>query len=118
MRNPTWKQCSGCAARLIRGSSQIQRKFSPGRVFAVKSPGSINRIPWKSPESQSASEMASPTSTSEAGTGIAAPWDDLRAIAGAEHLRAAGACDDITGVQPQMVFEPGTEAELAAALRC
>jgi glycolate oxidase FAD binding subunit len=62
--------------------------------------------------------MASPTSTSEAGTGIAAPWDDLRAIAGAEHLRAAGACDDITGVQPQMVFEPGTEAELAAALRC
>ena len=62
--------------------------------------------------------MASPTSDSETGTGIAAPWDDLRAITGAEHLRAAGVCDDITGVQPQMVFEPSAETELAAALRC
>src|SRR3974390_3415048 len=109
MRNPTWKQCSACAARLIRSSSQIQRKFSPGRGFAARSQGSINLLPWKSPESQNASEMASPTSDSEAGTGIAAPWDDLRAITGAEHLRAAGVCDDITGVQPQMVFEPSTE---------
>jgi glycolate oxidase FAD binding subunit len=50
--------------------------------------------------------------------GIAAPWDDLRAIAGAEYLRAAGAGDGVAGVQPQVVFEPSNEAELAAALRC
>ena len=61
--------------------------------------------------------MASPTSALE-GRGIEAPWDDLRAVAGAEHLRAAGAVDDIIGVQPKMVFEPDTETELAAALRC
>src|SRR5271169_4401490 len=118
MRNPTWKQCSAYAARLIRSSSQIQQRFFPGRGFAVKSQGSINLIPWKSQESQNASEMASPTSALEAGRGIAAPWDDLRAVAGAERLRAAGAVDDIMGVQPQMVFEPDTETELAAALRC
>src|SRR5208282_3026303 len=35
----------------------------------------------------------------------------------AEHLRAAGAVDDIIGVRPQMVFEPDTETELAAELR-
>src|SRR5208282_3725841 len=117
MRNPTWKQCSACAARLIRSSSQIQRRFSPGRGFAVKSQGRINLIPWKSQESQNASEMASPASALGAGRGIAAPWDDLRAVAGAEHLRAAGAVDDIIGVRPQMVFEPDTETELAAVLR-
>jgi glycolate oxidase FAD binding subunit len=49
---------------------------------------------------------------------MASPWDELRAIAGGEHLRSARACDEITGVQPQMVFEPSTETELAAALRC
>src|SRR5580704_10446228 len=117
MRNPTWKQCSVCAARLIRSSSQIQPRFSPGRGFAVKSQVSTNLIPWKSQESQNASEMASPTSASEARTGIGTQWDELRAIAGAEHLRAAEARDDIAGVQPQMVFEPSTETELAAALR-
>jgi len=62
--------------------------------------------------------MAAPVSASGAETGIAALWDDLRAIAGAEHLRAAGECDGVAGVQPQMVFEPGSEIELAAALRC
>jgi glycolate oxidase FAD binding subunit len=50
--------------------------------------------------------------------GIAAPWDDLQAIAGAEHLRVAGTADGVAGVQPQMVFEPSTETELAAGLRC
>ena len=50
--------------------------------------------------------------------GIAAPWDDLQVVAGAEHLRAAGAGDGVAGVQPQMVFEPSTETELAAGLRC
>jgi glycolate oxidase FAD binding subunit len=44
-------------------------------------------------------------------------WDELRGIAGAENLRAADARDDITGVRPQMIFEPGSETELAAALR-
>src|SRR5260370_35344329 len=108
MRNPTWKRCSACAARLIRGSSQIQRRFSHGRGFAVKSQGSINLIPWKSPESQNASEMASSTSASEAGTGIASPWDELRAIAGGEHLGSAGEGDELTGGRPQMGFRPNT----------
>jgi len=62
--------------------------------------------------------MAAPPSASGAGTGIAAPWDDLRAIAGAGHLRAAEAGDGVAGVRPQMVFEPSSETELAAALRC
>jgi glycolate oxidase FAD binding subunit len=62
--------------------------------------------------------MATPTSVSRAGTEIARPWDDLRAIAGAEHLRAALAGDAVAGVQSQMIFEPGSETELAAALRC
>jgi glycolate oxidase FAD binding subunit len=50
--------------------------------------------------------------------GIATLWDDLRAIAGSKPLRAAGAGDDVAGVQTQMVFEPSSETELAAALRC
>ena len=106
MRSPTWKQCSACAARLIRSTSPIPRRFSRGRGCAVKRQGSIDLIPWKSPESQNGSEMTAPPSASGAGTGIAAAWDDLRAIAGAEHLRAAGAGDGVAGVQPQMVFEP------------
>jgi glycolate oxidase FAD binding subunit len=61
--------------------------------------------------------MAAPPSASGAETGIAAPWDDLRAIAGEVHLRVAGAGDGVAGVQPQMVFEPSSETELAAALR-
>jgi glycolate oxidase FAD binding subunit len=84
----------------------------------VKSPESIGLIPWKPPELQNASEMAHPTPTSAAETGIAAPWDDLRAIAGAEHLRPAGIGDEIAGVQPRMILEPGSETDLAAALRC
>ena len=62
--------------------------------------------------------MAPSRSASAAVTGIPAPWDDLRAIAGAEHLRVAGLGDDVAGVQPQMILEPGSETELAAALRC
>jgi glycolate oxidase FAD binding subunit len=83
----------------------------------VKSQGSINLILWKSPESQNAFDMAWPPILSEAGTGIATLWDDLQAIAGAEHLRPAGPADGIAGIQPQIVVEPGSEAELAAALR-
>jgi glycolate oxidase FAD binding subunit len=53
-----------------------------------------------------------------AGAGFANPWNELRAIAGEQHLRAARTNDEVAGVQPQMVLEPGTETELAAALRC
>jgi glycolate oxidase FAD binding subunit len=83
----------------------------------VKRQGSIDLIPWKSLESQNASEMNAPPSASASKTGIAIPWEDLRAIAGVEHLRAAWAGDGVAGVQPQMVFEPNSETELAAALR-
>jgi glycolate dehydrogenase FAD-binding subunit len=62
--------------------------------------------------------MAAPTSATKPGKEISGPWDDLKAIAGAERLRAAGAGDDVAGVQPRMVFEPSSEAELAAALHC
>ena len=61
--------------------------------------------------------MNAPPSALGAETGIAVPWDELRAIAGAEHLRAARTGDGVAGVQPQMVFEPSSETELAAALR-
>ena len=50
--------------------------------------------------------------------GIATPWDDLRGIADAEHLRPARPGDCVAGVQPEMVFEPRSELELAAGLRC
>ena len=62
--------------------------------------------------------MATPPSVSTAATGIGAVWDDLRTITGAGHLRSAGVGDSVAGVQPQMVFEPGNETELAAALQC
>src|SRR5258708_5103710 len=116
MRSPIWKRCSACAAHLTRSNSQIQRKFFPGRGCAVNSPGSIDLILWSSPELQNAFEMASlPTAT---GKGAAVPWDDLRAIAGAEKVRSTGPGDYVAGVQPEAVFEPGSEKELAAALHC
>jgi glycolate oxidase FAD binding subunit len=49
---------------------------------------------------------------------MAIPWDDLRAIAGEEHLRVAEVGDSVAGVQPRMILEPVTETELAEALRC
>jgi glycolate oxidase FAD binding subunit len=61
--------------------------------------------------------MTVPPSVLGAETGIALPWDELRAIVGAEHLRFARTGDGVAGVQPQMVFEPSGETELAAALR-
>ncbi len=54
---------------------------------------------------------------SQAAQGIATSWDDLRSIVGPEPLRSAAAGDAVRGVQPQMVFEPSSETELAAALR-
>jgi glycolate oxidase FAD binding subunit len=62
--------------------------------------------------------MTAPTSTSKAGTEISGPWDELKAIAGAERLHASGVSDCFAGVQAQMVLEPSSDAELAAALRC
>ena len=62
--------------------------------------------------------MTAPTSALETGKEISGPWDDLKAIAGAERLRVSGVGDDVAGVQPQMVLEPASETELAAALRC
>src|ERR1700724_3546318 len=117
MRSPTWKRCSACAAHLTQCTSPIPQRFSHVRGCVVKRQGSIDLIPWKSLESQNASEMNAPPSVSASKTGIAIPWEDLRAIAGAEHLRAAWAGDGVAGVQPQMVFEPNSETELAAALR-
>jgi glycolate oxidase FAD binding subunit len=61
--------------------------------------------------------MNAPPSALGAKTEIAVPWDDLQAIAGAEHLRAAGPGDGVAGIQPQMVLEPSNETELAEALR-
>ena len=60
---------------------------------------------------------ASPTAT-KVENGRAAWWDDLRGIAGAEQLRSTVPGDSVAGVQPDAVFEPGNEKELAAALRC
>ena len=58
-----------------------------------------------------------PPPPSATDTGIAASWNELRAIAGAEHLHSAGTEDSVAGVQPQAVFEPDSEKELAEILR-
>ena len=49
--------------------------------------------------------------------GVEAAWSDLRAISGAEHVRAATAEDAVDGVQPQMVIEPGGPDEIARVLK-
>jgi glycolate oxidase FAD binding subunit len=54
------------------------------------------------------------TGTETAG---ANPWDHLRAIGNSDQWRDAGPEDNVAGVQPTMVFEPGNEVELATALR-
>jgi glycolate oxidase FAD binding subunit len=41
----------------------------------------------------------------------------LRRACGAEHLRPAGAADEVDGVRPELVAEPGTVEEVAAVLR-
>ncbi len=43
--------------------------------------------------------------------------DELRAIVGDEHVRAATPADAIDGVQPQFVIEPGNEQEVARVLK-
>jgi glycolate dehydrogenase FAD-binding subunit len=49
--------------------------------------------------------------------GSEAAWSDLRAIVGAENLRAATPQDAIDGVQPLMVIEPGSPDETARVLK-
>ncbi len=52
-----------------------------------------------------------------AGATLEVAWDDLRAIIGAENLRAAGSGDRVCGAQPEMVASPGSEQEIAAVLK-
>lgn len=49
--------------------------------------------------------------------GSEAAWSDLRAIGGAEHMRAATPEDAVDGVQPLMVIEPGSPDEIARVLK-
>ena len=60
--------------------------------------------------------MAVPISASKP-AGADSVWDGLQAIVGKDYLRAAGTGDMVAGIQPKIVLEPGTETELAAALR-
>jgi glycolate oxidase FAD binding subunit len=60
-------------------------------------------------------EARSSSGTSVAGSEAA--WSDLRAISGAEHMRAATPEDAVDGIQPQMVIEPGSPDEMARVLK-
>jgi glycolate oxidase FAD binding subunit len=60
-------------------------------------------------------EARSSSGTSVAGSEAA--WSDLRAISGAEHMRATTTEDAVDGVQPQMVIEPGSPDEMARVLK-
>ncbi len=46
-----------------------------------------------------------------------APWAELAAIVGAEHLRPAMPSDAVDGVAPEKVIEPASAEELASVLR-
>ncbi|MGA2236519.1 MAG: FAD-binding oxidoreductase [Terriglobales bacterium] len=48
---------------------------------------------------------------------VEAAWSDLRALVGAEHMRAAMLEDAVDGVLPQMIIEPGNPEEVARALK-
>jgi glycolate dehydrogenase FAD-binding subunit len=45
------------------------------------------------------------------------PLAALRRAGGAEHVHPAGAADEVDGVRPELVAEPGTVEEVAAVLR-
>ena len=47
---------------------------------------------------------------------VATAWSELRAIVGAEHMRAAVPEDAVDGLLPQMVIEPGNPEETASVL--
>lgn len=61
--------------------------------------------------------METRSSSGASVAGSEAAWSDLRAIGGAEHMRAAAAEDAVDGVQPQMVIEPGSPDEMARVLK-
>ena len=61
--------------------------------------------------------METRSSSGASVAGVEAAWSDLRAISGAEHMRAATAEDAVDGVQPQMVIEPGSPDEIARVLK-
>jgi glycolate oxidase FAD binding subunit len=54
---------------------------------------------------------------SSSGVGVDAAWSDLRALVGAEHLRAATMEDAVDGILPEMVVEPGNAEEVASVLK-
>jgi len=47
---------------------------------------------------------------------VATAWSELRAIVGAEHMRAAVSEDAVDGLLPQMAIEPGNPQETASVL--
>src|SRR5271156_788583 len=49
--------------------------------------------------------------------GVESAWSDLRALVGAENMRAATEADRVDGGLPRMVIEPGNADEVAAALK-
>lgn len=49
--------------------------------------------------------------------GAEAAWNDLRALVGAEHLRAGNDEDAVDGILPQMIVEPANAGEIAQALK-
>jgi glycolate oxidase FAD binding subunit len=61
------------------------------------------------------SSSASLSSATVAGAGAA--WNDLRALVGAEHVRAGSEEDAVDGIVPRMVVEPATAEEVARALK-
>jgi len=67
---------------------------------------------------EEAKKLSSMTPQSPIGVaGIEAAWTDLRAIVGAEHMRAGMAEDALDGVRPQMVIEPANAEEMAKVLK-
>jgi glycolate oxidase FAD binding subunit len=66
------------------------------------------------------SSGASSLAASSSGATIAgaeAAWNDLRVLAGQEHMRNGGAHDAVDGVIPQMVIEPANAEEVARSLK-
>lgn len=63
-----------------------------------------------------AQSQSSPGGSAGAATAEIA-WDELRAILGADRVRAAAPHDAVCGMQPRLVAEPADEKQLAAALR-
>ncbi len=57
------------------------------------------------------------TRSSASTAGVETALSDLRALVGAEHMRASSAEDAVDGVLPQMVVEPGNAEEVAGALK-